>query len=273
MSFDASTEAELTGWDSRAELYGATTARATTQAIPALLAAARVAAGNRLVDVGCGPGYAAGAALGARRSALGAETVGFDAAPAMVTAAPRAHPGCRFEIADATALPGADGSFDAAPCSFGLFHLADPAAALLEMRRVLIGRGRVAVSQWCAPAASAFFKVVFGGLGAHADMSVVLAGPPPFALSAPDALEACLAQARFEDVTVSEVPVVFEAPADAFPDYFRDFSVRGSMILERQGSEAWARIEAAWRDGFAPFVREGAIGAPMPALIGSGRKP
>lgn len=267
MSFDAFTEAERSGWDSRAAVYGDTTARATTQAIPALLAAARAAAGRRILDVCCGPGYAAGAA-----AAIGAGATGIDAAPAMVAAAREAFPACRFEVADATALPVPDAAFDGVVCSFGLFHLADPGAALAEMRRVLAPAGRLAASQWADPSASPFFRVVFGALGAHADMTVVPQGPPPFALSGPEALEAALAAAGLEDVAVTETPVVFEAPADGFADHFRDFSVRGSMILERQTPEARARIEAAWRDGFAPFVRDGVIGAPMPALIASGRK-
>ena len=63
------------------------------------------------------------------------------------------------------------------------------------------------------------------------------------------------------------------APADAFADHFRDFSVRGFMILEGQAPEARARIEEAWREGFAPFVQDGLIRTPMPALVASGRRP
>jgi len=268
MSFEAFAEAERTGWDRRAGVYGAPPARVAPQALPALLVAARVAAGRRVIDVCCGPGYVAGAA-----AALGAQAEGVDTAPAMVRLAREAFPTCRFEIADATALPAPDGSFDAAICSFGLFHLADPAAALAEMHRVVGRGGSLALSHWSAPAASPFFKVVFGSLGAHADMSVVPAGPPPFALSTPEALEQALMCAGFAEVTITETPVAFEAPAEAFPDYFRDFSVRGFMILEGQPPGARARIESAWRDGFVPFVHDGTIRVPMPALVASGRKP
>lgn len=267
MLFEAFSEAERAGWDRRAAVYGASTARATTQAIPALLAAAGVASGRRVVDVCCGPGYVAGAS-----AALGAEAAGVDIAPEMVALARKTYPSCRFEVADATALPMEDERFHAAICSFGLFHLADPAVALAEMHRVLHGGGRIGVSQWCEPAASPFFKVVFGGLGAHADMSVVPPGPPPFALSTAEVLEEALTGAGFTEVTVTEVPVVFEGPADEFTDYFRDFSVRGYMMLEGQTSETRARIEGLWRDGFAPFVRDGTLRIAMPALVASGSK-
>ena len=221
-----------------------------------------------MIDVCCGPGYAAGAA-----AALGAEAEGVDAAPAMVAAARKAFPACRFEEADATALPAADGAFDSAVCSFGLFHLADAAAALAEIHRILAPGGRIAASHWCGPPASPFFRVVFGALAAHADMSVAPAAPPPFGLSSPDALSAALKRAGFDDLSVEEVPIMVEAPAHAFPEFFRAFAVRGAMILERQTPEIRARIEADWRNGLAPFVQGGAIRAPMPALVASGRKP
>lgn len=268
MPFHDFAEAERAGWDRRAAGYGATTARATTQAIPSLLAAARVASGTCMIDVCCGPGYAAGAA-----AALGAEATGVDVSPAMIAAARAAFPACRFDAGDAATLPAADHAFDAAVCGFGLFHLADPAAALAEMRRVLRPGGRIALSQWAGPAASPFFKVVFGALGAHADMTVAPPGPPPFALSSVDALEAALIEAGFEDASVEETPVLLEAPAEGFAEFFRAFAVRGQMILERQSEEVRARIEEAWRDGFSPFVRNGALRVPMPSLVAAARRP
>ncbi len=265
MMFEAFSEAERSGWGRRASVYGATTARATTQAIPAILAAAGVACGRRVIDVCCGPGYAAGAS-----AALGAEAVGIDAAPEMIAKARETHPACRFDVGDATSLPAETGSFDAAICSFGLFHLADPAAALAEMHRVLDQGGRIAASQWSEPAVSPFFKVVFGGIGALADMSNVPPAPHPFALATAEALENAVTSAGFSEVTVAEVPIMFECPADTFTEYFRDFSVRGDMVLECQTPETRARIEQFWREGFAPFERDGMLRIPMPALVASG---
>jgi ubiquinone/menaquinone biosynthesis C-methylase UbiE len=140
------------------------------QATPALLDAAGIAAGRRVLPVCRGPGYGAGAA-----AALRADAEGVDAAPAMVAAARDAFPRCRFEIADATGLSGEDAAFDATPCSFGLFHLADPAAALAEIHRVPRPEGHVALSHWCRPDVSPFFGMVFGSLAAHAERVVVRA--------------------------------------------------------------------------------------------------
>jgi hypothetical protein len=140
------------------------------------------------------------------------------------------------------------------------------------MHRILRPDGQVALSHWCGPDASSFFRVVFGGLAAHADMGVVPAAPPPFALSSPEALEEALVGAGFTDVTVRKAPLVFEAPGDSFSDHFRAFAVRGSMILERQAPDRRAQIDAAWAEGFAPFIRDGLLRVPMPALLANGRK-
>ncbi|MEM9431954.1 MAG: hypothetical protein AAGA32_21130 [Pseudomonadota bacterium] len=97
-------------------------------------------------------------------------------------------------------------------------------------------------------------------------MSVVPPGSPPFALAPAGAREAAQSATGFDEVTVSETP------ADGFPDAFRDFSVRGVKILERQTPDILARIETTWTEGFAPHADTSRIRVPMPALIASGRK-
>jgi len=54
----------------------------------------------------------------------------------------------RFVAGDALALPMRDGAFDAVTISFGLRNVADPAAALAEMRRVTRPGGRLLVCEF-----------------------------------------------------------------------------------------------------------------------------
>jgi SAM-dependent methyltransferase len=102
--------------------------------------------GLRLLDVGCGPGNITVDL--ATRVAPG-RVVGIDRAETVVEAAReeaarQGATGVEFEVADVYALPYADGAFDVVHAHQVLQHLADPVAALREMRRVCSADGVVA---------------------------------------------------------------------------------------------------------------------------------
>ena len=130
---------EHAGWQQAAADYTATFAQATRGFIEDLLDAARVGAGMRVLDLACGPGLVAAAAVGRR-----ALPVGLDFSSAMIALARADHPGIRFEEGDAEVLPFADEAFDAVVANFGIHHVAEPNRALTEARRVLRPGGRVA---------------------------------------------------------------------------------------------------------------------------------
>src|SRR5262245_10145882 len=113
--------------------------------VPAVLAAAEVAAADRILDVATGPGEAAARAL-AQVGPAGL-VVGADISLAMLDAAQTRLAGTRFRpvVADGQGLPFADGTFDAVLCQLGLMFFPDPAQGLHEFRRVLRPRRRAAV--------------------------------------------------------------------------------------------------------------------------------
>jgi ubiquinone/menaquinone biosynthesis C-methylase UbiE len=102
--------------------------------------------GERILDVGCGPGfYCAELAAEVRSSG---SVVGVDSSPAMLRLAARRCAGYeRVELrpGDAASLPVDDASFDAAVCVQVLEYVADPTVAVAEMHRVLRPGGRVVV--------------------------------------------------------------------------------------------------------------------------------
>ncbi|HEX8066763.1 MAG TPA: methyltransferase domain-containing protein [Thermoleophilaceae bacterium] len=102
------------------------------------------APGERVLDVGCGPGYYAAEI----REAIGPEgsVVGVDSSAGMLAVAThrcREHGGVEFREGDATELPVEDASFDAALSVQVLEYVEDVAAALAEIRRALRPGGRV----------------------------------------------------------------------------------------------------------------------------------
>jgi ubiquinone/menaquinone biosynthesis methyltransferase len=67
--------------------------------------------------------------------------VALDFAPAMLEAGRRKAPRAEVSVADAAALPYADGAFAGVVCGFGMRNLADPIAGAREVRRVLRSGG------------------------------------------------------------------------------------------------------------------------------------
>jgi SAM-dependent methyltransferase len=103
----------------------------------------KLSAGDRLVDIGCGPGAAARAA--ARR---GASVVGVDPAPVMLRVgrlATRRSLPVRFVEGSAEALPLDDGAADVVWSLASVHHWSDVEAGVAEARRVLGADGRLLV--------------------------------------------------------------------------------------------------------------------------------
>ncbi|RLC56912.1 MAG: SAM-dependent methyltransferase [Chloroflexi bacterium] len=111
--------------------------------------AARLKAGEAVLDVGCGTGDLTLRA--ARRVGAEGRSVGIDASPDMIKISRRkaAKKGrdVDFRIAPIENLPFADGEFDVALSSFMIHHLPDDLKlrGLAEVRRVLKPGGRLVV--------------------------------------------------------------------------------------------------------------------------------
>src|SRR5262245_53497172 len=148
---------EAAGWEVVAGRYEQLWSAITSQAIDALLDAARVATGTRVLDVGTGAGDAAATA-----AARGATATGVDVASAMVEIAGRRHPGLTFVQASVTRLPFADESFDASVGNIVIQHVGEPQRAAQELERVLVPGGRLALSTWDVPERSPFFAALLG---------------------------------------------------------------------------------------------------------------
>jgi ubiquinone/menaquinone biosynthesis C-methylase UbiE len=105
-------------------------------------------AGMRLIDCGCGPGSITAdlAHAVAPGDAIGIDVREDALAQGRTLARERGITNVTFRAASIYQLPYADGSFDAAFACAVLQHLADPLAAIEEMRRVLKPGGVIGIA-------------------------------------------------------------------------------------------------------------------------------
>jgi ubiquinone/menaquinone biosynthesis C-methylase UbiE len=124
------------------------TARWRDPAQRASLAALELTADDRLLDVGCGTGWAVRAA-----AASAGSVVGVDLSPEMIRRARELAGGIGnvgFAIADSERLPFPDVAFTAVLCSNSFHHYPGPDRAVREMRRVLEPGGRLVIGDACS---------------------------------------------------------------------------------------------------------------------------
>jgi SAM-dependent methyltransferase len=211
----------------------------------AALGAARVGAGTRVLDIGCGAGLALVVA-----HERGATVSGLDAAEGLLAVARSRLPGADLRVGELEELPYADGSFDVVAGFNAFQYAADRVHALAEARRVATTAGVVVAAVWGAPE-----RCELGGWIAAIGRSLPPpppGAPGPWALSAPGALEALLAQAGLttEDAGTANVLMTFPDEATALRGLLSaGVSVRAIRAV---GEDAMRR---AAREAIAPYLR------------------
>jgi SAM-dependent methyltransferase len=191
-------------WERRADALGAFSDEYGRAALDALA----VVPGERVLDVGCGPGTTT-VDLATSVGPTG-EVVGADISPKMVEAASRRAKGvanARFVAADAQTADF-DGAYDALYSRFGVMFFPDPAAAFANLLGALRPGGRLAFVVW-GPLGDnpwMFVPTLAAVQILGADMTLPGPGEPgPFSLSDHDKTVALLEGAGFVEVAVTPV--------------------------------------------------------------------
>src|SRR5688572_4157244 len=177
---------------------------------PRLIKAARVVGRQRVLDVACGTGVLAREA--ARVVGPGGYVAGLDLDGGMLRVAARVAPAIDWRQASAESLPFADASIDAVVSQFGLMFFRDRHAALLEMVRVLVPGGRMAVAVWDTLENTPAYARLVGLLGRFAGAEAAAALREPFALGDRHDLEAL-----FGDIGVRDLKVATHVGSASFP--------------------------------------------------------
>ena len=250
--------------------YDAFFSPVTALATPALLDAAAVGPGVRVLDVACRPGRVA-----AQAAARGEVATGVDLAPGMVALARSRHPGIAFREAEAEALPFSEGAFDALACSFGLGHFPDPELAVAECLRVVAPGGKLAFAWWDDPARhrlQALFREAAAEVGAPTPPDM----PVHSTLRFSDAGEF---RRLLEGAGLAEVEVRGHTAEHRLPDAgalweggLGGLAMAAAAII-RQPEEVRARIRSAFERRAATYRTKHGLTIPIAFLIGSGRKP
>jgi SAM-dependent methyltransferase len=261
---------EQAGWQRAAEHYGDAFGGLTAQTADALLDAAGVSSGARVLDVATGPGFIAAAAAG-----RGAQVTGLDFSPAMIALARTRQPAIDFREGDAEALPFDAARFDAVVMNFGMLHLARPDAAIAEAHRVLRPGGRFAFTVWGAPEQALGFGLIVRAVEQYGEPDVGLPeGPPFFQFSDAVACRRTLDAAGFSDVDVVTLALtwVMKSPDAVFAAVSRG-GVRTAAVLRAQTPDALEQIRASVRRGVEAYgTADGTFAIPMLVVLASGIK-
>ncbi len=260
---------EHAGWQDAAAGYGSSFAFATVGFANALLESAGAAADMNLLDVACGPGLIAAAALG-----RGCVVVGVDFSTAMLAIAREHVPDAEFLHGDAEALPLPDATFDVVVSNFGLHHFPYPARALAEARRVLHPSGRFAATVWAPPEQNIAWKIVFDAVARHGDPKIPLPTPPHGRLNRAEDLTRVLVQAGWPAAGVTCCRVHggwrMRQPTDLI-DGLLAGTVRMAALIEAQKPVAQEKIRTAVAAAIGQFRHGDIYVVPTTAVLVSAR--
>lgn len=213
-------------------------------------------AGETVLDVATGPGTVAREA--ARLVGPKGRVVAADISAAMLKVgrewpAEEAAASIEYVEAPATQMPVPDAAFDVAYCQQGLQHMADPHAALLEIRRALKPGARLGVALW-QQSPFGLFRQAVAELGLPPD------GPQPsdFGRNAEDLAKA-LRAAGFEQVEVQTRELVSVLEGGAPQALEVAIATSAAARMSEMPADQQAAIRAAITRAIEPMTRDDGV--------------
>jgi len=257
MTFDAVAYKATTKqqWEDAAEAWhrwGPTLEDWLGPATDAMLDAAGVAPGSRVLDVAGGAGGQAMAA--ARRTGPGGRVVITDVSPTILSYAQRAADESGLRQVTTCEVDGEEiGSrwsdeFDAAICRLGLIYLPDRARALRGIRSSLREGGRFAAIVYSPAERNAFFAAPVAVIRGRAGLAAPVPGQPgPFSLGDPTMARASMQDAGFRDVNVDtlDAPVRLASAAECARFERESFGALHQMMSgmdEHEQEQVWVEV-------------------------------
>jgi SAM-dependent methyltransferase len=237
----------------------------------ALFDRAKVKAGERIIDVGCGAG-ATTIALAEKVGPAG-HVLGIDiSAPMLARARQVARKGMplEFMLADATVYKFESASFDLLASRFGVMFFAEPALSFANMRKALKSSGRLAFACWREPRDNPFFMAPLQAVYKHVP-KLPQPGPDdpgPFSFASEARVNRILSEAGFTGIEMEPC----DLSLDVAVGRGLDAAVQGALeigpasrALADHPPEVRAAAANSIREALASFAKGQAV--PLPASI------
>jgi SAM-dependent methyltransferase len=236
---------------------------------PRVADAARLAAGQKVLDVACGTGVLAREA--ARRVQPGGTVTGLDRNEGMLAVARRKAPDINWRLGRAEALPFEDGAIDAVLSQFGLMFFEDRSAASREMWRVLRPGGWLAIAVWDRLDQSPGYAAMAALLQRLFGDGIADALRAPYALGDPEALTSQLAQAGISRIEIRTLDGTARFPSI---ESWVHTDVKGWTLADLIDDTQYSKLQQAARKELARFVQhDGSVAFRAPAHIVVAAKP
>ncbi|SDC03709.1 Methyltransferase domain-containing protein [Bradyrhizobium brasilense] len=264
--------AHQAGLDARLAVFG-----------EAAIEAAAPAAGERVLDIGCGAG-ASSLAL-ADRVGAGGQVLGVDISEPLIARAralaPQDTPAL-FRVADASSAELPEGAFDILFSRFGVMFFDDPTGAFAHMRRALKPGGRVTFVCWRGAAENDWMRLPMGAIKGIVPPTASPGpeAPGPFSFGDPGRVTRILTAAGFTDIAIAPFDASLPFGEGATRDEAIDEAVKMtfevgplSRALADQPNDIRARASAAVRAAFADRPGERSVMINSATWIVTARNP
>jgi ubiquinone/menaquinone biosynthesis C-methylase UbiE len=220
----------------------------------ALLDAAELRPGYRVLDVACGTGVVT--RLTAERVGPDGAVAGLDINPAMLAVArsvPSSGAAIEWHEASAESLPLADGSFDVVLSSLGLQFVPDKASALREIQRVLAPDGQLAIAT--VGPTPPLFAILEQALARHVKPEAAGFVGAVFSLHEPHELEKPTSGAGFRHVDVRSKGLSVNLPdlrsfsgsTSTAPRWQRPSHRSTTSVARRWNAMSWPHGSHSWK--------------------------
>jgi ubiquinone/menaquinone biosynthesis C-methylase UbiE len=226
----------------------------------AMLDAASLLPGDRVIDIGCGQGTTTVEA--ARRTAPSGAVVGVDiSGPLLQEARRRARQAgvdnVDFIQTDAQAYPFDEAAFDAVISRFGVMFFDDHDAAFANFAKAVRPGGRLAIVCPAEPLQSEWIRLAFTAVAPHVGLPDLgpAGAPGTFAFADRERLAATIVNAGFSEVSVEAVvrPIRLGDDVDDVAAFITSLP-EGRQLLAGKSDEKVAAAADSLKTAFAPHA-------------------